>query len=125
FVIAAMFTVVTSLSIISLLKLLLFIMMFFNLPNLFNERTKNKTVITKKKIIVLAIVVAVVLCVYAVADDAIHGDRNDSNQSKITCGSCGRSFEAGDSSKNYINIAESGLCNNCESNYHSMKQFLD
>lgn len=47
-----------------------------------------------------------------------------SGGSSNTCPSCGRIYSAGDSGGNFLNIAGSGLCNNCESNYHSMKQFI-
>lgn len=111
-------------SILDILKSLLFVMMYFNLPNLFDESTKNKTIITKKKVKVLAIVIAVILCIYAVANNAVHVGDNDERDEGV-CASCGRSWEAGDPSKNYINIAKTGMCKNCENNYHSMKQFLD
>lgn len=34
-----------------------------------------------------------------------------------TCKSCGRTFEAGDSDGNFMNIARTGMCNNCYENY--------
>ena len=50
---------------------------------------------------------------------------NSHSSSENTCGSCGRSWSAGDSGKNYRNIARTGLCKNCESNYHIMSDALD
>lgn len=40
------------------------------------------------------------------------------------CKSCGRSFKAGDSAGNYMNIARTGMCNNCYRNYKSLESFI-
>jgi len=45
--------------------------------------------------------------------------------SSSTCQSCGRTFQSGDDGGNYRNIAETNMCNNCERNYHLMKQFIE
>lgn len=50
---------------------------------------------------------------------SIRGSR-DSN----TCKSCHRSWEAGDSGGNFMNIARTGMCKNCYGNYNSLKGFI-
>ncbi len=39
-----------------------------------------------------------------------------------SCGSCHREWTSGD---DYRNIARTGLCNNCENNYHTFKWVLE
>lgn len=34
-----------------------------------------------------------------------------------TCGSCGRTFEAGDAGGNFMSISRTGMCTNCYNNY--------
>lgn len=43
--------------------------------------------------------------------------------SSSTCGSCGRTYSAGDIGGNYKSIARTGFCKKCAGNYHSMEQF--
>lgn len=40
----------------------------------------------------------------------------DTEKTDGTCGSCGRKFSAGDGSGNYVHVAMTGLCNNCDEN---------
>lgn len=41
-----------------------------------------------------------------------------------TCGSCGRTFEAGDSGGNYMSIARTHMCKNCYSNFQWAQEAL-
>ena len=45
------------------------------------------------------------------------GGSSSSHHSTITCKSCGRTYEAGDSGGNYMNIARTGMCKNCYNNF--------
>ena len=77
----------------------------------------------------LTALVVVVLLVYFISG-AITGtlggnSGNYGSSSRNTCRSCGRSWSAGDSGKNFMNIARTGMCNNCEDNFHSLEDFLD
>ena len=51
-------------------------------------------------------------------------DKKNSNTGEGVCKSCGRKFEAGDTAENYMNIARTGMCNNCYNNYKSMSEAL-
>jgi len=44
-------------------------------------------------------------------------DGGSSHHSTNTCKSCGRSYEAGDSGGNFMNIARTGMCKNCYDNF--------
>ena len=44
------------------------------------------------------------------------------NPKTNTCGSCGRTYEAGDSAGNFKSIAKSGMCNRCLKNYYVMSE---
>lgn len=95
----------------------------FYLPRLYDEKWVHTTAITGKKIKVLLAVLIAMAILYGIAMGSVSkpsGSRGSTN----TCGSCGRSWQAGDSGKNYMNIARTGLCNNCENNYHTLKPFL-
>lgn len=41
-----------------------------------------------------------------------------------TCGSCGRTFEAGDSEGNYMSIARTHMCKNCYNNFQWAQEAL-
>ena len=41
-----------------------------------------------------------------------------------TCGSCGRTFEAGDSGGNYMSIARTHMCKNCYNNFQWAQEAL-
>lgn len=43
---------------------------------------------------------------------------------KATCGSCGRTYEAGDSGGNYMSIAKTHMCKKCYNNYKTMQAAL-
>ncbi len=70
-------------------------------------------------------VVAVILVIVMCFSFCACGSSSSSGGHKTTCKSCGRTFEAGDAAGNYMNIARTGMCNNCEGNYHAMKGYLD
>ena len=44
-------------------------------------------------------------------------DTGSGRTDTAVCKSCGRSFEAGDDDGNFMNIARTGMCNNCYNNY--------
>ena len=81
--------------------------------------------ITAGKGKVLMAIACVVLVVAVGAGMATGSSSSSGSGSKNTCGYCGRSWSAGDSGGNYMNIARTGMCNNCENNYHSLKDFLN
>ena len=79
---------------------------------------------SRKSLIVMIGIIALALIV--VLGMVLSGtEGTNSSDSENTCGSCGRSWSAGDSGRNYRNIARTGLCKNCEANYHSLKDVLD
>ena len=85
---------------------------------------KQKSRFTFIASIILIAVISILLC--SIITSSFKNSRDTNNKHKIAvCSSCDRSWEAGDTSKNYTNIAKTGMCKNCENNYHSMKQFLD
>ena len=66
---------------------------------------------------ILALILVITLCLSLCA--CVGGSSGGSSKTN-TCKSCGRTFEAGDSAGNFMNIARSGMCNNCYNNYKSM-----
>ena len=46
-----------------------------------------------------------------------NGGGSSSRTKTATCKSCGRTYEAGDSDGNFMNIARTGMCNNCYNNF--------
>lgn len=50
---------------------------------------------------------------------------NDSSNGTATCGSCGRSYKAGDSGGNFMNIARTHMCKNCYHNFKWSQSVLD
>lgn len=71
---------------------------------------------------IVAIIAGVVFFVSLIVSDSSssYAEKRDGE-----CSSCGRTWSAGDIGGNYINIARTGMCNNCENNYHDMKGYLD
>ena len=65
-----------------------------------------------KRIIVLILVAA--LCISLCA--CVGGSSGGSSKT-ATCRSYGRSFKAGDSGGNFMNIARTNMCKNCYNNY--------
>ncbi|MBE6680443.1 MAG: hypothetical protein E7598_08010 [Ruminococcaceae bacterium] len=94
----------------------------YNLNNLFDETAVEKTKITKKKLVILAIFLGILLLIHSAL--SVDWFRMQSNGSTNVCGSCGRSWEPGDPDGNYMNIAKTNLCKICEKNYHSLKEFI-
>lgn len=73
----------------------------------------------RKKVInakVIAAVLAIALLAFPLSQCFAPGDRDYSRNSS-DCKSCHRTFYSGDSAGNYKNIARTGMCNNCYSNY--------
>lgn len=67
------------------------------------------------------ILIFFIICIIAVAALTLFMDATSDGSSggnTNTCKVCDRSWSAGDSGGNYRNIARTGMCNNCESNYH-------
>ena len=65
-----------------------------------------------KRVIVLILVAA--LCISLCS--CVGGSGGGSSKT-ATCRSCGRSFKAGDSGGNFVNIARTNMCKNCYNNY--------
>ena len=86
------------------------------------EKGKGIAKTSLKKFLAVFIPIFLVALVLAFAMsggfESISGHEN-------TCGSCGRSWGAGDSGGNYRNIAKTGMCNICEENYQDLKHYLD
>ena len=85
---------------------------------------KTSAEITNLRLGVVIVVAVIALCVF-VAGGSPGGSSISSSGKQNTCGSCDRSWPAGDDGGNFMNIAKTGLCKNCENNYHSLKQYLD
>lgn len=70
---------------------------------------------------------------YFCSEHASYGKERVDEQSKSTgssssrtakCKSCGRKYEAGDSAGNFMNIAKTGMCNNCYRNFEDFSWAL-
>lgn len=97
----------------------------FNIPKVILE-PKSKEVGKSGGLTALAVIVLIVYLVSGSATGTLGGGSGSySSPSSNTCKSCGRSWNAGDSGKNFMNIAKTGMCNNCENNFHSLEDFLD
>jgi len=59
----------------------------------------------------ISLLLAVLLCFSLCACSS--GSSSKTN----TCKICGRSYAAGDSGGNFMNIAKTGMCKNCYNNY--------
>ena len=70
---------------------------------------------SERKGIVIFVIVIIVLGL--LLKNCMGSGSSSGGGHSITCKSCGRTFEAGDSAGNYKNIARTGMCNNCYSNY--------
>jgi hypothetical protein len=66
-----------------------------------------------KKTTILTILLVFCLCLCACTG----GSGGYSQTATNTCKSCGRTYEAGDSGGNYMNIARTGMCKNCYNNF--------
>lgn len=80
--------------------------------------------ITKGKGKALIAIAAVTLFIFFVSGASVGGG-SSSNVSTNTCGSCGRSYKAGDAGGNFMSIAKSGLCKNCNSNREYFEWIFD
>lgn len=95
----------------------------FYLPRLYDESKVATTAINGKKVKVLLVVLLAMGILYGIGMGSVSDPSGGSGKTN-TCASCGRTYQAGDPGKNFINIAQSGMCNNCENNYHTLKPFL-
>ena len=73
----------------------------------------------------LIAIVAVALLVFVASSIAAGGGGSSSSTSTNTCGSCGRTYKAGDAGGNFMNIAKTGLCKNCNSNREYFEWIFD
>ena len=101
----------------------LYITALFYLPRLYDETKVATTAINGKKVKILLVVLVAMGILYGIGMGSVNKPSGGSGKTN-TCGSCGRTYEAGDSGKNFINIAQTGMCNNCENNYQTLKPFL-
>lgn len=89
------------------------------ITSLWRKITSFFTNLSPNKIIIAFVIYLVVL----IGGYAIYTFTSSSSTSNYattksnTCGYCKRTFYPGDSAGNYMNIARSGLCNNCYNNY--------
>ena len=101
----------------------LFLIGLYNLPKLLTDPTSVEITPQRSKnlraIVILTLVIALISGI-AVGGGGGGGGSRDSN----TCKSCHRSWEAGDSGGNFMNIARTGMCKNCYGNYNSLKGFI-
>ena len=86
------------------------------LPSAEITKAKNKGIIA---------IAALVLFIYVVSSLAVGGGNSSSNASTNTCGYCGRSYKAGDKDGNFMSIAKTGLCKNCDDNRSFFEWVLD
>lgn len=96
---------------------------FWYIPKVLNDSSSAELTKSKKKVIIA--IAAVVLFIYIVSSIAVGGGSVSNNVSTNTCGSCGRSYKAGDAGGNYMSIAKSGLCKNCNSNREYFEWIFD
>ena len=107
--------------VISFLGYVLMPLALWYVPKVLQDRTAAE--ITPKKMGTLILVAVIALCLFIAAGGP---SKPSSSSAKVnTCGSCDRSWPAGDDGGNFMNIAKTGLCKNCENNYHNLKQYLD
>ena len=113
-------------SLVSAFITAMYFIALFNIPKVIQE-PKAAELGKNRGLIALAVIVMVIYLISGSATGTLGGGGYDSysTPSSNTCKSCGRSWNAGDSDGNFMNIAKTGMCNNCESNYHSLERYLD
>lgn len=70
---------------------------------------------------ILALLLAAVMAFSLAGCTSDSGSRSSK---KATCGSCGRTYEAGDSGGNFMSIAQTHMCKKCARNYETMRDWL-
>lgn len=95
---------------------------FLYMPRSFEEESSGE--ITKGKVKALIAIVAAALVLPLIINIG-SGFGSSGGTHERTCASCGRSFEAGDAAGNYMNIAKTGFCNNCDDNREFFEWILD
>lgn len=73
---------------------------------------------------ITALLLALLLCFSLVGCTGGSSGSGSHSSDKATCGSCGRSYEAGDSGGNYMSIAKTHMCKKCYNNYKTMQAAL-
>lgn len=102
----------------------LLVIALYHLPSLL--KNARSVELNPKRTKSLGYIVAAVLLVFVLSGISIGFNSGSSSSSRTnTCSSCNRSWPAGDSGGNFMNIARTGMCNNCYDNFNSLKQFLD
>ena len=66
-----------------------------------------------KKTIAIILVLVLILSLLT----ACVGGSSSGSHKTATCKSCGRTYEAGDSGGNFMNIARTGMCKRCYNNF--------
>ena len=74
-----------------------------------------------KKLLLFVLIIVIITMLGSCLGDST----SSSSSSKATCGSCGRSYSAGDSGGNYRSIAWTGMCKNCYNNFKWAQSALD
>ena len=86
--------------------------------NTHNRRELKMGTGNSKRLISIILLLLVVVLV-------LHACSASPDRSSATCGSCGRTYAPGDSGGNYMNIARTGMCNNCYGNFEWAQSILD
>ena len=66
---------------------------------------------------IIAIIASIVALVCVLCMCSSGGGSGSSTRDSSECKSCHRTYYAGDSAGNYMNIARTGMCNNCYDNF--------
>ena len=76
------------------------------------EKKRPKGFGKRDKVVVILLVLTILT---GILSASIGGNINDNDGN--VCGSCGRSYSAGDIGGNYMSIARTGMCKNCYNNF--------
>lgn len=95
----------------------IFVIALFYLPQLLQDARSVEITAERGKI--LRAIIIVTLIVAVISGIAVGGNSGggSSSGSTNTCGSCHRSWSAGDSGGNYMSIARTNMCKNCYNNF--------
>ena len=72
-----------------------------------------------KRVAGLIVLILVMCLALTGCSSSSSGGSSSGTGKKNTCGYCGKSYSAGDSGGNYMNIARTRLCNSCYALYKS------
>ena len=83
------------------------------------KKGKNNLKKELKKILSIILIISLLFLLTSCISSGSSGSSRSA-----TCKSCGRSFQAGDSAGNFMNIARTGMCNNCYNNFKTAQSAL-